>query len=403
MELDSKEINLLDEENNETKNVVLVPKEITSKLELNEENKAVLKIDDQKATIEVIDDANSNQNIGLRWFLMPSIIASLIFVCIFNSQKEVPLSGDYSIASYTLILGLISGICCFFYFFIKSKRSKLNIQLKHIYWRNFPTVVASFSIILAFVILYFFKMLDLIFIDLSFDVFTATCLFFLFMCVINYLMIYLSLSINPTMLTNTLILVLIGGVIASMVTNSELHWWQHNLSFLGTDKAHDNWQFNVTLIFSALLMIALIDYLFVIIQATLKKDRRLTILRIMLYLIAINLGAVGLFPNSDILEVKQVHNDIANCLVLLVIGLIIALRWLLPNISKSFLRLSYFVGIGLITSYIFFEVIGYFSLTAFELIAFILAFSWILLLLQYLQSLAKKSEQSFIITIKSLD
>lgn len=383
--------------------VVVLPKEIVERLKLSATDETILRVDEHKATIEVVDRKANNQNIALKWFVFPSVIASLVFLFVFGKQREVPLSGEFSIATLTLYLGLVTGICCFLYFFIKSKRNDFNTQLKYIYWRNFPTVVASFSVILAFVILYFFKFLDLIFEGLSLDLLTAGFIFFLFLCLINYTMIYFSLSINLTMLTNTLILVLVGGVLAAMITNGESQWWQHNFSYLGTTAANDNWQFNVTLIFSGFLMIALVDYLFVIIQNSVQKSRRLLILRIFLYLIALNLGAVGLFPNSDVPDVRQMHNDIANCLVALIIGLIIALRWLLPSIRKDFLRLSYFIGASLIASYILFKIAGYFSLTAFELIGFTLAFSWILLLLQQLQRLAQKSEESFEVVIKVLD
>lgn len=384
---------------------VSLPETVINEFHLDEETQVTLKMIDQKIVIEPAKNKVGNQTISLRWFLIPTIISSLSFFLYlyFKGHTYIPLVGSFSIANLVFTLGILSGSCSFIFFFVQGKRSQLKIKLKDIYWRNFPTILFSFVIILFFALLVFFKIMGLVFTGASFDLYTATLLFFSFVAIINYFMIYSALSITPSKLTNLLVFVIIGGVLLAMINNKDNQWWQFNFSFLGTTDAKNRWAFNLTLMFSALLMVALIDYLFVQLQNAFQKNKRLTILRILLTLIALDLGAVGLFPYTTTGHFVGVHNQVAGILVYLIIILIVGIRWLLPEVTKEFLLISYLIGATLIICLYLFIGIGYLSLTVFELIAFILAFAWILLLLQILQKMAEESNRYFRITIKRLD
>ncbi|MBL1229180.1 AbrB/MazE/SpoVT family DNA-binding domain-containing protein [Enterococcus sp. BWB1-3] len=370
---------------------IQLPEEVVQELQLKEEEPLQIKIENKKIIIEPKRTKTERQAVSLRWFLIPSLLVSVIFFGFFYEQgrSHLLLTGRISIAASVLILGLLSGICSFIIFFVKGKRKQL-FSFKDIYWRNFLTILISFVIILALVLLGFFWLLGILFEGASFDLLTATFIFFVFVGMINYLMIYFALAISPALITTLLISVIIGGVLMSMAANGQLQWWQYNFSFLGTSNANSSWQFNLTLIISALLMIALIDYLFVSLQKSMTKNIQLTILRILLTLTAIDLGAVGFFPNNGNGRLHELHNQAANYLVYMIIILIISIRWLLPAISREFLGISYMIAAVLLIANVLFKNIGYLSLTAFELIAFFLAFSWILLLLQNLQKLTRK-------------
>ncbi|KRN28154.1 hypothetical protein IV38_GL001606 [Lactobacillus selangorensis] len=119
------------------------------------------------------------------------------------------------------------------------------------------------------------------------------------------------------------------------------------------------------------------------------KDWRLIILRVLLTLLALNLGAVGLFPNNQ--NFHNLHDGVAKFLVYLIIILIIGIRWLLPHVTKEFLTLSYGIAAALIGMDIAFQGIGYISLTVFEISGFVLAFTWIVLLFQRLQLLTQET------------
>ncbi|MCH4175954.1 MAG: AbrB/MazE/SpoVT family DNA-binding domain-containing protein [Streptococcaceae bacterium] len=383
-------------------NQINLPDEVVQALGINQDSELELQVNNQKLTIQVANNRPANQTIILRWFLIPSILATIAFSIYFiiNNIEQINFTGSNSIATMVIILGLFSGICTFAFFFIRGKKRNTR-YLKDIYWRNFPTIIFSFAITLGIILLGLFWILGVIFEKASFDLFTATILFFLFVAVINYLMILFALSISPTVIITLLISVIVGGVVISMATNSQHLWWQKNFSFLGTEHANYGWQFNLTLVLSALLLSALLDYLFVAIQYK-KSDFywRLWTLRILLNLIAISLGAVGVFPNNGVGRLHALHNHAAMSLVYLIIILIIGIRWLLPNVTKEFLTFSYLIAAIIVASRILFSTVGYLSLTAFELISFFLAFSWILLLIQNLNRLSVDIDPTYYLKLE---
>ena len=204
--------------------------------------------------------------------------------------------------------------------------------------------------------------------------------------------------ISPFALTTVFTIVIISGVIISMVTNGNRHWWEYNLSFLGTDLAHNAWQFNLTLIISALIMIVLVDYLFVSLGPN-YRSWRLLILRGLLTLTAVCLGSIGIFTNNQ--RFHFIHDQIASSLAYLVLAMIIGIKWMLPQISREFQVFSYVMGIILVAVSLAFKPIDYLSLTGFEMLSFFAVFGWILLLFQNLQFLAEPTQQKVIVRIST--
>lgn len=336
-------------------------------------------------------EQTQTQTFSLRWFFVPTFVATLFFFAYFSVKKVryIPLTGNHSIASLTFVLGLLLGIISFTISFILHRKKNTSSFAQNIYWRNFPTIVFSFATMLGLILMAVFWLIGKIFIGAAFDLYTASFLFFLFTGIVNYTMLYFSITLSPEKMMHLLIAVIIGGAGFSMITNGELQWWHKNLSFLGTNLAQNAWQFNLTLIISALLMIALVDVLFISLQKSFPKNHRLFYLRILLTLTALSLGGVGLFPNNGAGRLHELHTKAANWLVYLIIILIISCYFLLPNVTKEFLAISYSMATSLIVANLIFKRTTFLSLTAFELIAFILGFSWLLLLLQNLLNLLK--------------
>lgn len=381
-----------------------LPDELVTELELNEERVIFVKNENSRVVIERKKSNSDFQEVSLRWFLIPVLISSLIFFAIFYWEKikQIPMTGDFSIASAVTLLGLISGSISFITFFIKEKKNTNNKALSDIHWRNVPTIIFSYIVTLTLGIMSFFWLIGMMFEGASFDIYTATLIFIIFTGIINYIMIYAALSFTSNMIVRLLISVIIGGVFFAMLTNSQSRWWQHNFSFLGTNEAINSWQFNLTLMLSALLMAALIDYLFVNLKKNDYAGIRLLILRVLLTLVAVALGGVGFFPNNGTGQLHELHTQSANMLVLLIVVLIASIRWLLPKVTREFLVISYGIAATLIVANTLFQRVGYFSLTVFELIAFGLAFAWILLLLQHIQKLTHLSYTSYEIPIKEI-
>lgn len=375
---------------------IKVPTEILERLDLKEETKAQIRVNEHGVYINN-RKKNTEKTVPLTSITIAGLLTLGVCLFIFRDFSQIPLIGQQSIASMVILLGVITGMINFTYYFIKDNKSD-NSSLK-LYWRNLPVVLLSYLVIIVVAQLLFFKVMGQLFMGASFDIYTSSCMAAVMTGIVNYVMIYSAKSITPTSLIRSLVFVILGGVFIAMVTNRDQQWWLYNFSFLGTPEATNSWQFNLTLILSSLLMVALIDYIFVFLYNIEGKTKRLIALKVLLLLTAICLGGVGFFPYNDSLFYQSMHNRVAGYLVYLFIILIISIRWLLPNVSKHFLRISYSIGAMLGIICVLFLGVHYLSLTAFELFAFVLAFSWLLLLLQHIIDIVNTANEVYTVEI----
>lgn len=332
------------------------------------------------------------------WYGIFATLSAICFLAYMISQHYhvVPLSGDYSIATSSILLSAVCGTLTFAITFIAQKVRSTG-PARSFSWRSLPPLIVACAMIIIFIMLAVYWLLGELFKGLRLDIYTSTVLVFIAVAVVNYLMINLAMTISPGIITNLMTIMIVGGVGFSMLTNSTKNWWRHNFSFLGTNQNSTHLSFNITLVFSGLLLMILIDYLFVNLN---RKYRgwKVNVLRGLLYALGACIGCIGLFPNNP--QFHVLHDRIAMWLVYLLLILIVAARWILPEVTKEFLKVSYIIGAVIAIDYIVFEAFTYLSLTAFELIAFILAFAWVLLLLQYIENLVNNNVQIFPVSIK---
>jgi hypothetical membrane protein len=265
-------------------------------------------------------------------------------------------------------------------------------------WPNLVTLTLAYGVLGFVGLALFLRVGSSAFAGARLDIYTTSATIGGIVAMMSYVMVQAAQNLRFQMIISVLIATLVGGVVMSMVTNGRVGWWQHNFSYLGTDKVGNGWIFNFSLIFSAAIMLALLDYLFTWLGASWRNNRRLFTLRILFSLSSITLGAVGAFPNNPG-WLHTVHDFIAQLLVLWVLIMIVAVRWLVPKVSTEFLVTSYTIAGLLVLSELLFQKFDYLSLTAFELIAFGLAFSWMILLLQNLRGLAADRTQTYTIRI----
>lgn len=381
------------------KYTIEIPATAIKKTGFSTDEQLELNVNHNSITIRPSRVTDQLPNIKLHWYIIPAIILTIVFYifCQQNHMQTVPITGDYSIANASTVLSLVSGLPLFVITFIITKLRK-NGPTRNIYWRSLPPIAIACGLILAFSFSAFFWLLEKLFTDARFDIYTSMTFIFLIIAAVNYLMINLVMTLSSGVITNLLTIMIIGGMLFSMLTNSDRDWWRHNFSFLGTSQNSGNLQFNVTLIFSGLLMMALVDYLFVNLQQK-YPGWKTQALRWLLYGEAACVAAIGLFPNDP--QFHVLHDRISMWLVYIMLILIVAIRWILPEVTRQFLITSYVIGAVMGTEYIIFKLTNYLSLTAFELIEFALSFSWLLLLLQNIENLAQYGEQLFLIKINS--
>lgn len=375
-----------------------IPAEISEQLQLNEDTPVKLVVKRDRLVVQLEEPRlQLFQNRVLLWPVLTALLVSVGFYiyCLSQNVHTLKLAGDNSLATAIIVLGVIMGALLFARFFIRDRNNPQNHFTKNIYWRNFPVIVLSFTLILGLILTGSMWLLGVLFNGASFGIVTASIILFTFGVVTNAVMIYFALVIDAGVLSTVLTLVIISGVVIAMAVNNQKYWWQHNLSFLGTNGASSGgWQFNATLIFSALLMIALVDYLFVSLREFFPKSRRLWVLRGLLTVTAIDLGLVGVFPNNA--NSHELHDQFAIFLVYFIIALIVGVRWLLPQVTQDFLYLSYGVGVALVVAALLFQVFGYFSLTAFEMVGFVMSFGWLLMLLDRIEALITTGTEGWI-------
>lgn len=381
------------------KYTIEIPATAIKKTGFSTDEQLELNVNHNSITIRPSRVTDQLPNIKLHWYIIPAIILTIVFYifCQQNNMQTVPITGDYSIANASTVLSSVSGLPLFVITFIITKLRK-NGPTRNIYWRSLPPIAISCGLILAFSFSAFFWLLEKLFTDARFDIYTSMTFIFLIIAAVNYLMINLVMTLSSGVITNLLTIMIIGGMLFSMLTNSDRDWWRHNFSFLGTSQNSGNLQFNVTLIFSGLLMMALVDYLFVNLQQK-YPGWKTQALRWLLYGEAACVAAIGLFPNDP--QFHVLHDRISMWLVYIMLILIVAIRWILPEVTRQFLITSYVIGAVMGAEYIIFKLTNYLSLTAFELIEFALSFSWLLLLLQNIENLAQYGEQLFLVKINS--
>ena len=192
---------------------------------------------------------------------------------------------------------------------------------------------------------------------------------------------YSSRKLESSLLMRLMIGAILVGLSVSMVINWDQAWWEFNFSFLGTPEATKSWIFNLTLLISAVLFVSLIDTIFRDLFIIFGRGSQLKTLRTLLLMCAFCLGGVGFFPYNESGFSQQMHNLFAVYLAFLFFVLIMVIHWLLPMIEQRFMNLSYAIGVGLLSVIVLYQGLSVLSLTALEVGAFFLIFSWLILLL----------------------
>ena len=378
---------------------ISVPDELVKKYDLHNDDDFKITARNGEIRLKKKNHDSNKRQFNVVWILIASILTSVAFWIFINAVhlRQVPLVGTNSIASGLIVFGGLSGMILFSAYFI-SNRKKITVAYSaKTFWRTFPVIVISFVLILSLALMGIAWGLSRLFTGITFGHVVAMMLFFVFVTAINYIMVRIGLAVNYGILTTIMILVITSGTVVSMASNGR-NWWHHNLSFLGTKHANNSWQFNLTLVFSSLLMVALVDYIFVSLRAVVKNTWRTITLRIILTVTALDVGAVGLFPNNANFHI--LHDKVAGYLVYLIIILIVGIRWLLPEVGKRFLALSYGMCVGLVVIDLMFKPLHIISLTAFELIAFILAFGWILILFDTMIGIVEDEDDKYNVKIE---
>ncbi|WP_374284918.1 DUF998 domain-containing protein [Lactococcus sp.] len=365
---------------------IKLPKELYDKLELGETKQIeVTDLSNDSFKIRAIDRNRTER--AATWFLLPTAISTLLFILslhFFGKSSVIPLTGTDSIASGVMVISNAVAMISFIVSYLMRRKELSHQMTSKVYWRTIITVIIAVLLLVTLVLSAFFWFISQIFYGVAFDTITSVLIFAIFTGILSFFLLFVVDVFEISMLLNLLIMVAIGGLLSSMVSNGNQYWWQRNFSVLGTNNSNASWQFNLTLILSAALMISLFDYIFVSLRMKVGFQIRHVILQLLLTLCAICIAFVGLIPNNG-LGLAHLAHDIFAQLIVLFMGLaILGIRWFLPHIEKNFYYLSYAIVAILALSYFLWHPIYYLTLTAFEILSFSVCFAWIMLLINSL-------------------
>lgn len=179
-----------------------------------------------------------------------------------------------------------------------------------------------------------------------------------------------------TLLAILLATFLIEGMLASMLTASDPLWWHEHLSSLGATRDISSLTFNLTLIVAGIMVTTLAR------SATsgvpTSNPHGMARVRLCLILIGVFLAFVGVFKVD---EFFWLHTGFASGMAVVYGVLVIRLPAWVPDTSRFFIVLGWvFFGVMLLLGV--FYAVGYYTLTAVELVGGTLVFTWIILFLR---------------------
>ncbi|MFE7197471.1 DUF998 domain-containing protein [Microbacterium oxydans] len=195
----------------------------------------------------------------------------------------------------------------------------------------------------------------------------------------GYVCFLSAVALTPMVLSLVLAVFLVVGAFASMLASSDVHWWRDNLSALGMSTNSASVAFNVTLVIAGIMVTTISRYATAGLPAETPEERRgRFMVRGGLILMGIFLACVGLFPVD---EFFLLHNTVATGMTVVFGIIVVGLPWFLPTIPRVFVAFGWIYVLVIILLAAFFAV-GYYNLTAVELIAAVLIFSWIIVFLR---------------------
>ncbi|SDH28473.1 hypothetical protein SAMN04515691_2357 [Leifsonia sp. 98AMF] len=214
--------------------------------------------------------------------------------------------------------------------------------------------------------------------------------------VTGYAVFLSAVNMSLMRLSTVLAAFVIVGILTAMLSAPDPHWWMLHLSALGMTQSISSLSFNLTLIIAGVIVTAMARYatdtrfLAPASEGDPVADRRRAALirvRVGLILIGVLLAGVGLFP----LNVSQVLHNVSAVGMVLVFSLVVFwVRAALPEAPVAFFVLGY-VFFATIVAVLLFFVVGYYVLTATELVAGVVVFAWLIVYLRVSGAVGRRS------------
>lgn len=301
---------------------------------------------------------------------------------------ELAISGPWSIGSYAAVGGAIVAGVSFILGRIAVRPRDLEdgnprdgflASSDRLRWYDLIAIAVAYASIALLGWLGLAQLLELSFTDAPVYALPGAALVGVAFALTAYIVFLGGAALTPMSLSLALAIFLLVGALSAMLGASDPHWWRDNLSALGMSTNESAPAFNLTVFISGIIVTTIARYAtdgLPVDEPGRRRKRRLV--RGGLVLIGILLACVALFPVDQFL---LVHNTVATGMAVVYASLIIGMPRLLPTLPKTFYVLGYIYVAVIVLLGVFFAT-GYYNLTAVELVAAILIFSWIIVFLR---------------------
>jgi len=327
--------------------------------------------------------------VGSIAFVITTIVALLVFW-----GGDLPISGPGSVGQFAALASALAAIVVFVSARIylgrhadhrQSLPQGVRVDGVRLRWFDTAALALAHAVIALLGWLAIGDVVENSFSDATVYWFSAAVLSGVAVAATAYLVLLSAARLTPMLLSIILAVFLVAGVFASMLSASDPHWWQKNLSTLGISDDVSSLAFNLTLIIAGVIVTTVAHYATAGIPvATAAEAGGRSSVRSGLVAIGVLLACVGLFPLDRSLTI---HNVSASGMALIFVVLVLGMRRFVPGAPRVFLLLGY-VFVAVIVVLAVFFVTGYYNLTAVELVAFLLIFTWLILFIRNTASMS---------------
>ncbi|WP_156172574.1 DUF998 domain-containing protein [Microbacterium sp. Ag1] len=329
----------------------------------------------------------SREVIGLQISIFAFIVTALVALVVFRLQ-EAPISGPGSLGQFAALASAVTAIV----FFVVGRIIAADPAARRKRLGALDIVdIAAFAFAHAVIALLGWT-LGAVVIE---SAFIGAVVFPLPVLMLSgaasgltaYVTYYSATHLDLQLLATILAVFLVLGILSSMLTASDPQWWKENLSALGMTDDLSARAFNLTLIVAGVLVTTLARYATKGIPTT--HPRGVIVVRTCLIVVGIFLGLVGVFPVD---EHFALHTGVASGMVVAFAVVVIGLRRWVPDVSRTFLLLGYAFILLIVMLSVFFAT-GYYTLTAVELVAGTVVFTWIILFIRTADALRRDAAE----------
>lgn len=321
--------------------------------------------------------------VGAIAFVITTIVALLVFW-----GGDLPISGPGSVGQFAALGSALAAIVVFVSARVylgrhaghrQSLPQEVRVDGARLRWFDIAALALAHAVIALLGWLAIVDVVENSFSDATVYWFSAAVLSGVAVAVTAYLVLLSAVRLTPMLLSIILAVFLVAGVFTSMLSASDPHWWQKNLSTLGISDDVSSLAFNLTLIIAGVIVTTVAHYATAGIPvATAAEAGGRSSVRSGLVAIGVLLACVGLFPLDRSLTI---HNVSASGMALIFVILVLGMHRFVPGTPRVFLLLGY-VFVAVIVMLAVFFVTGYYNLTAVELVAFLLIFTWLILFIR---------------------